>query len=553
VSAKKKRRKGAAPTGEPPSAPVREASGPAEVPARDAPSSAAAESLLERWAFGPVAAVRPYLASRFVLFLLAVDVWASHLGPAWRYGAAGFNVPHFDWVDRVLPAPTAVTYVGMLALVSAGGAIAASLARPPAWLVGTVAALYLWGWSSSMFDSYQHHYLLSWMLLVIAAQAHRPARELYAPAREAGSRVAPPIPRTHAWQYRLLTVLPAVVYLYTAISKLEPDWRSGDALRTLTDAGRDIGPFLDLLRQAGVEGEEVWPLLGAATIAIQVIVSLSYWLVPLADADAVATGKDAERRRWSMALGASVSVLVPAVLVTFATRPYALVVGPALLAAVVLAMSAQRLGRDVSIPGVVQGLCLVGFFAAVAFHFGAEDMGLEIGWFSWYMIGLAIVVLGPAGAVDAVGRAVTAPLRELDRSLEATPAPVVVMLAGVVCLVALAGLGDFALVPGAFETLAGVGAVVLVLSVASFVRPALARPVLELTPGVLLVAALAFFVLQQGQERFDYFRFAGGDFRRRGDVEPALEAYRHAVELAPDEQRDRIEARVTELEALAGE
>lgn len=525
------------------------------------------DGLLVRWAFGPIAAVRPYLAGRFVLLLLALDVWATHLGPAWRYGTAGFNVPHFDWVDRVLPAPTAFTYVAMLGLLSATLAAAASLARPPAALLGVGAVLYLWGWSSSMHDSYQHHYLLSWMLGVTALLPFRAARELFGePCRgqaqsadahwlvRFGSATLPygPVPRTHAWRYRLLTSLAAVVYFYTAIAKLEPDWRSGDALRTLTHGGEDIDGMLSLLRSSGVEGDAVWPLLGAATIAIQVLVGLGYTLAPLADGDLGGGPALLVRRRWSILLGFTAAVGVAASAVSLGTALHALTVVPALVALGAAGFALHRLGGHVSGAGLAQGIGIAAMCAAIAFHIGAEDMALEIGWFSYYMVGLAVVVLGPPGPLSALVALATEPLRALDRYLDRAVPAALVIGAAAASMVALVVLGDRVLVGGAFEALAASAALIFALGLAALVRPVLARPVVELAPGVIAVALASFVLLGTGRERFDHFRFAGGDFRRRGEPAAALAAYRRALELAPDDERDRIAARVRELEASLG-
>jgi hypothetical protein len=525
------------------------------------------EGLLARWAFGPVAAVRPYLAGRFVLLLLAVDLWATHLGPAWRYGTAGFNVPHFDWVDRALPAPTAFGYVAMLGVLSAILAAAASLARPPAGLLGAGAALYLWGWSCSMHDSYQHHYLLSWMLGVIALLPFRPARELFGdPSRgqpqragahwlvRFGSATLPhgPVPRAYVWRYRLLTSLAAVVYLYTAIAKLEPDWRSGDALRTLTHGGEDVVGMLSLLRSAGVEGDAVWPLLGAATIAIQVLVGLGYTVAPLADGDLGGDPGTQRDRRWSILLGFAAAVGTAAAGVTLATAPHALTVAPAVIALVAAGLALKRLGRRVSRSGVAQGVGIAAMFAAIAFHIGAEDMALEIGWFSYYMVGLAVVVLGPSSPLSELVAIATEPLRALDRSLDRSVPAGLVIGAAAASMVALVALGDRVLAGGGFEALAASAATIFALGVLALVRPALARPVVELAPGVIAVALSSFFLLGAGRERFDHFRFAGGDFRRRGEPAAALAAYRVALELAPDDERERIAARVRELEASLG-
>lgn len=552
---------------------VQKKGAPVEAREPEAPPVVASGSTswLGLWAFGPVAAVRPYLAMRAVLWILAVDVWSTHLGAAWRYGTAGFNVAHFGWMDALLPIPTGVAYVGMLALVSAGAAAAASMQRPPRALVLGVALLYLWGWSSSMHDSYQHHYMLSWVLLTFVAVPWHGASELFGPPSRgrtaegtgwlasAGFSTLPhgPIPRTHAWGPRLVTLLPAVVYAYTAVSKLEPEWRSGDALRSLTHGGEGMEPMFDLLARFGLSSDDAWPFLGATTIGIQVVVSCAYLLAPLSDLD-ISEEKSAVRGR---AIGFLFGVAAPLViggllLVTRLDVGQRLSGGALLGGLVLLGLAGRALGNERApgtalLTGVARGVGTVGLFAAIAFHLGAEHMGLEIGWFSYYMIALALVFFLPAQWVGAVVAVVTAIPREIEATLRERPwGPVADLGVAMVGAMALAWLGDVARVPGAFGALVLAGGVLLALGVLGMMRPPLRRFGVEAACGAIVVAALASYSLQHTAERFDYFRFAGGDFRRRNEVQAALSAYREALDLAPAEERARIEGRIEELEAL---
>ena len=89
------------------------------------PSTASSPAPVDPWTaywLAPVAAVRPWLFAKLTLFILAFDLLHTHLGPAWRYGAAGFNVPHFD-VLRALPVPTTSAYVGVLFFTSASALV----------------------------------------------------------------------------------------------------------------------------------------------------------------------------------------------------------------------------------------------------------------------------------------------------------------------------------------------------------------------------------------------------------------------------------------------
>ena len=60
-------------------------------------------------------------------------------------------------------------------------------------------------------------------------------------------------------------------------------------------------------------------------------------------------------------------------------------------------------------------VCTLGFGLAVVLHVGAEAMGLEIGWFSYYMLLLACCFLLPLPVVDRLATVFTWPARFLIR------------------------------------------------------------------------------------------------------------------------------------------
>ncbi|MBZ0237543.1 MAG: HTTM domain-containing protein [Deltaproteobacteria bacterium] len=157
---------------------------------------------------------------RVVFFgLMAVDAFLQ-LPHASRYGAGGFNVPHFTWLPLPEPGRASITFVhGALAILFAlvaQGALA-RVALPLA------AALYGWAYFSSQLDSYQHHYLM-WLLLVILCFAPRAPDPLPRGA-------APDAPRSVAsWAIRLALVQCSIVYLWAAIAKMTPLWLDGTAL-----------------------------------------------------------------------------------------------------------------------------------------------------------------------------------------------------------------------------------------------------------------------------------------------------------------------------------
>jgi hypothetical protein len=157
---------------------------------------------------------------RFVFFgLLSVDAFLQ-LPHASRYGAGGFNVPHLSWLPLPEPGRASITFAHgamciLFALVAQGALVRVAL--PLATM------LYGWAYFSSQLDSYQHHYLM-WLLLVILCFAPRAPDPLPKGA-------VPDAPRTVAsWAIRLALVQCAIVYLWAAIAKIDALWLDGTAL-----------------------------------------------------------------------------------------------------------------------------------------------------------------------------------------------------------------------------------------------------------------------------------------------------------------------------------
>jgi hypothetical protein len=160
------------------------------------------------------------VAFRFVFFgLMAIDAFLQ-LPHASRYGAGGFDVPHFSWLPLPEPGRASITFAHgalcvLFALVAQGALVRVALPL--------ATALYGWAYFSSQLDSYQHHYLM-WLLLVILCFAPRAPGPLPAGA-------SPGAPRTtRSWAVRLALVQVAIVYLWAAISKIDSLWLDGSAL-----------------------------------------------------------------------------------------------------------------------------------------------------------------------------------------------------------------------------------------------------------------------------------------------------------------------------------
>jgi hypothetical protein len=522
------------------------------------PSPSALDPWSRYW-LAPVAAVRPWLLMKFTLFVLAFDVLGTHLGPAWRYGAAGFNVPHFAWMSA-LPTPTTAAYVGMLFLVSTGALVAALVPKPPRWLLGGLGVLYTWGWSCSMHDSYQHHYLLGLVLMLFALFPRVDAFDLFGAASQPSEAPSGLVPRVHSLGVTMLTSLCATVYSFTALSKTEPDWLSGDAMRSITHDGATIRGAIDLAASLGVEVDDFWWWLGHGVVPVQIICALGYASAPLLDGASTAEEREALPRllaSWwgpkgrgpavagALFLGAFLGVVVG----------FALELGPTGFALATLGLGAAGaaiffdgpawrfffapLGR----PSLRGAFAIVAMLTAISFHVGAEHLDLAIGWFSAYMIAIAAIIFLPARWLSLLAFAATAPLRRRARAASTPaelPRAVLLGLAGGVALVVMGQLADL---PGAVaaSSLAALG---LAVTIGLALSGRLELRVAMQAAGACLVAGLAITGwLHVTSGRFDYYRFAGGDFRRRLEYDAALEAYVRANRYAPEGQSrdDRVE------------
>lgn len=483
--------------------------------------------------FGGVAPSRLNVMLRLTLLLLAFDCWIDLVPHGGRYGVGDFNVAHFGILDVLLPLPTPTLYVGSLLFT---GVLAFAMALTP-WRPGLIAlfATYTLGWAASMLDSYQHHYLVSLVLFSFmffpleSSRSQRSAETKNVPwavrlgglcfawgsyeligsstglwtplgalgmsgsfragaqgavflfgvvsttmLRENGGETDAPgktpaktpakIRLVSAWAYVSVCVTCAIVYFYTAINKLSPDWRDGHALRRL---GRS-----DAFRQLQESAAEGWAFL------------------PPMDPDAF----------WSLLAKGAIAVQL------------------ASAAGFLLASQQDRFRlRDVSKVGIVAlGL------PPLSFHLGTEAMGLEIGWFSYYMLVIVVVVFAPRAMIDASVEVLGAPARWFERVAPKENVAGGLALAGsVVCALLIAGVdlpGDVA----AGALLALVGGVALWAALKGGDR---AKSPALLGVAMLLAGVFAFVSLTETAVRYDYYRFVGGDHRRRGEPEAALAAY----------------------------
>ncbi len=244
----------------------------------------------EAW-YGPVDAARVWLLGRLLLLMLAFDAWHVMVPKGGRYGAGGFNVAHFAWLDALQPPPTTELYVGLVLLVGLGALLGAFgiLGR---WGLGALAALYTYGWMMSQLDSYQHHYFLTWLLFGLALIPPLDLKEVL-PAR--GAETRPAAPTVEAWAFKLLAATVSLLYLWTGVSKTEEAWRSGTVLVRINRSGGKLEPFRELGASLGLSDEAFWSLCGHSVIGVQ-------WLIAAAYAHYALFGERTGRKGWALRL-----------------------------------------------------------------------------------------------------------------------------------------------------------------------------------------------------------------------------------------------------------
>ena len=193
-------------------------SGPAARPPRDAPVPVQPVKVpvpAPAFWFGFEVPWTKLVVARVVIFgLLAIDALLA-IRHAPRYGAGGFNVAQIPGLDGL--GPTRLSYLvcelfGSFLFAFAAFGIGTRIVVPIA------AALYAWLYLGSQLDSYQHHYLVA-LILGLACFVTWAAPKDASPAK--------PI---RSWALRLILVQLGILYLYAAVSKLDPAWLDGRTL-----------------------------------------------------------------------------------------------------------------------------------------------------------------------------------------------------------------------------------------------------------------------------------------------------------------------------------
>lgn len=392
-----------------------------------------------------------WVAFRVVFFSLhAVDA-VLQLRHAPRYGAGGFNVSQLPF--DLIPAPTRTVLCfvyGALAIVFALCACGVAMRA----LVPLAAALYGYAYFASQLDSYQHHYL---MFLVLVLLALVPS----APTRVDGVGRA----RLRSWALRLVLIQLGVLYLWAAIAKLDPAWLDGTLLKLQAGVGPDGAVRSGSRLFAWAVGAFGVAALAIGVLAVEFTLAATVWV----------------RRLWFVALPLGVGL-----------------------------------------------------------HVGIELIDLDIGLFSYFMIGTYLLLV-PDRVTDAAAAALaraTAPLARI-------PTTVLIAVGGVG---AALGLIVIARHPLPLLGVAAVGAALfagLVVAARSAGPRAIGRRLLACA----LAAAVTPTVLATTDVAADHFRTWAGASRRLG-----LPSERAAYEglLAVDPSSEYAHFYLGRLEHVAG-
>jgi hypothetical protein len=313
-------------------------------------TTAHASNRWDRYWFGSVAAIRPYLLMKAALFLLAFDMWLVRLPGGWRFGLDPFNVAHFRWLDAVQPLPTAGLYNGLVLLVGILSFVSA-IVGAGLWARVILALAYTYTWAQSMLDGYQHHYLFSLVLLAFIFFPSLDARRLYSEPSQVKNASNPEIRRVSSWAYVLLATNMGIVYGFTALAKA--DGQAWKLFRELFDERKVTIETLEAwFIGFGLSAQWPWVIAVRSIIALEIILAVVYLF---------AVKQDENPRRWL---------------------------------------------RIAAWAGIVLAVC----FHGIGNEFLLE---LRIGFFSYYMIVFAFIYFLPESILWEIGRFATWPARRL--------------------------------------------------------------------------------------------------------------------------------------------
>ena len=203
---------------------------------------------------------RPRLVALRVAFfgLLAFDQWLVMLSHAPRYGVGGFNVTQIDWLDRFVPPPTAAIVTalwlvgGFLAMRAALGV---AVRQSAIGLIACYAGVYFW----CQADSYQHHYLVSLLLIIASFVPEHAWGGMDGGGAGAASDASAAPPVVKHWALRLFYVQIAFLYFWAAIAKADAVWLSGATIDRLTTSPEVRALLARAAGHLGIEPASIYP------------------------------------------------------------------------------------------------------------------------------------------------------------------------------------------------------------------------------------------------------------------------------------------------------
>lgn len=146
---------------------------------------------------------------RFVFFIIFSFDIALNVNKANMYDATLIDIPHFN-LFRYLP-PVSPVLVTILWATQSYIAFWAAFGLQARWHIPLLAILNTYTYFCSRIDSYQHHYLL-WWILVILSTVNWDSKKL------------------KAWPFRLILVQLSFVYFFAGITKLDYLFRVQEVL-----------------------------------------------------------------------------------------------------------------------------------------------------------------------------------------------------------------------------------------------------------------------------------------------------------------------------------
>ncbi len=430
-------------------------------------------SCWSRYWHDPIAAIRPYLLVKGALILLAIDLWTDRLARGAHYGVGGFNIAHFQWLDAIQPMPSPGVYVGLMllcGLLAMAILFGASGRLAPACLF----LAYTYSWSMSRIDDYQHHYFLSLVLFCLIFFPKINHHQLFS-ANKAKMGVKRQVnssgasPMTCAWSYALLAAIIAIVYGYTTATKCDLHWLSGQTFKSIGRTDTVFQAAISVLPHIGLSESAFWILASIGIVVLEFIVTLGY-LAAARCADST--------RRWS------------------------------------------RMG------------CMGMWLVSMTLHLGIELVGLQIGFFSYYMVLLATVFFLPAKWLNAIGWLCAQPYRYLESYFQ----PVAANLKGTVgrCIQAILAIAVIAFaylvasvanLPGAISACF---AFLLIMASGVLLARAADRQLTTRLAATAFSSVALWIALEASYVRFEFYSAYADNLKQLGDLDGATENFEKA-------------------------